>query len=140
MQCSAFVHLTRYAYAPLQSLGLSGCNITGALPTELSNLANLRHLDVSNNPGLVGTLPSLLAGLSFLQTLDVSGCSLSGTLPTAFAALQQLKEFRAANNSISGTLPGTWGLLQNLQVSVLGGFVLNTTGCSARDQAHELEE
>ncbi|WIA08057.1 hypothetical protein OEZ85_007523 [Tetradesmus obliquus] len=100
----------------LQSLSLSGCSIAGALPAELSSLANLRHLDLSSNPGLAGTLHAALAGLSFLQTLDVSGCGVAGTLPAAFAALQQLREFRAANSSISGQLPGSWGLLQNLQV------------------------
>lgn len=79
-------------------------------------MANLRHLDLSSNPGLVGSLPAVLAGLSFLQTLDLSGCGVSGTLPAAYAALQQLREFRAANSSIGGQLPGSWGLLQNLQV------------------------
>ncbi|WIA08056.1 hypothetical protein OEZ85_007522 [Tetradesmus obliquus] len=100
----------------LQSLSLSGCNIAGALPAELSSLSNLRHLDLSSNPGLAGTLHAALAGLSFLQTLDVSGCGVGGTLPAAYAALQQLRTFRAANSSISGQLPGSWGLLQSLQV------------------------
>jgi Leucine-rich repeat (LRR) protein len=100
----------------MQTLDLAGCSMSGSLPADMSNLANLRNLDLSNNPRVRGTLPTLYAGLSFLQTLDVSGCSISGTLPAEYAALQQLQVFRAANTSITGQLPGSWGLLQNLQV------------------------
>jgi Leucine-rich repeat (LRR) protein len=90
--------------------------MSGSLPESLANLANLRNVDLSNNPLVRGTLPTLYAGLSFLQTFDVSGCSITGTLPAEYAALQQLRVFRATNTSISGQLPDSWGLLQNLQV------------------------
>lgn len=86
------------------------------MPAELSNLANLRHLNLSSNPRLTGALPAALAGLVFLQTLDVSGCGIRGSLPAVYAALQQLRELRAANSSIGGVLPGSWGLLKSLQV------------------------
>jgi Leucine-rich repeat (LRR) protein len=101
---------------PMQILDLAGCSMSGSLPADLSNLANLRQLDLSNNPRVRGTLPTLFAGLSFLQSLDVSGCSISGMLPAEYAALQQLQVFRAANTSITGQLPDSWGLLQNLKV------------------------
>jgi hypothetical protein len=54
------------AYVTVLTLNMSGCNMSGTLPAELSTLANLRNLDLSNNPRLSGTLPAIYAVLSFM--------------------------------------------------------------------------
>ncbi|WIA30406.1 hypothetical protein OEZ86_000491 [Tetradesmus obliquus] len=104
----------------LQSLVLSGVGISGPLdnPNQpgLESFPSLRHLDLSQNPGITSELPSSWYVLHKLQALDISHTGVTGTLPAAYAALQQLREFRAANcTGINGQLPVTWGLL-NLEV------------------------
>lgn len=103
----------------MQSINLSGCNLHGSLPANLTQLVNLRYLNISLNPGLLGSLPENWAAMSSLEVLDVSGCSVTGMLPSQYAALQQLREFNASGNrGITGGLPSSWGLMQSLQVSV----------------------
>jgi hypothetical protein len=87
----------------------------------------LQHLDISNNPGVNGSLPSSWFALKRLQTLDVSGCSISGTLPALYMALQELKVFRAVSClGISGRLPAEYGLL-NLNTLQLTNTALTGT-------------
>jgi hypothetical protein len=115
----------------LQSLVLCGGFLSGQLETEqqpgLETLQDLRHLDISNNPGISGSLPSSWYALAALQTLDVSNTGVSGSLPAVYAALQQLREFRAVNCSgLSGQLPPAWGLL-NLEVLEVTNSALSGT-------------
>jgi hypothetical protein len=103
-----------------QSLVLSGVGLSGPLDEAeqigLETFQDLHHLDISNNHGITGTLPSRWYALAALQSLNVSNSGLSGTLPAVYAALQQLREFRAVNcSSLTGQLPHAWGLL-NLQL------------------------
>uniref|UniRef100_A0A383VUL3 Leucine-rich repeat-containing N-terminal plant-type domain-containing protein n=1 Tax=Tetradesmus obliquus TaxID=3088 RepID=A0A383VUL3_TETOB len=112
---AAISNLTR-----MQSLVLSGVGLSGSLDSlqqpGLETFQDLGHLDISNNPGIRGGLPSAWFCLSALRTVNVSNTGVSGTLPNVYAALQQLQEFSALNCSeLSGQLPPAWGLL-NLEV------------------------
>ncbi|XP_012473509.1 receptor-like protein 15 isoform X3 [Gossypium raimondii] len=61
------------ALASLKILSLSGCGLSGTLPTQgWCDLRKFEVLDLSEN-ALKGTLPSCLANLSSLHYLDISG-------------------------------------------------------------------
>ena len=56
----------------LKSLILNDNNLTGKIPAELGSLGALTHLDLSDN-GLTGRLPAELNNLSALEDMDISG-------------------------------------------------------------------
>lgn len=114
----------------LQSLVLSDVGLAGKLDAPagegLAALANLQHLDLSNNLELGGNLPDWLAGLTALQTINISHTSVGGALPASYVSLQQLREFRAVScTTISGTLPMEYALLQRLEVLEISGSGLS---------------
>ena len=59
-------------------------NLSGPLPPELGNLANLQVLYLQDNQ-LSGPIPPALGNLANLQRLNLSGNNLSGELPEALA-------------------------------------------------------
>ena len=67
----------------VEGLDLSNNNLRGALPSEIADLANLRHLNLSLNDGLIGPLPLKLTGLS-LESLNLDGTFLCSTKDTGF--------------------------------------------------------
>jgi hypothetical protein len=125
---SSIANLTHLEVLVLSGLGLSGPLDDPTSPNlGLHMFRRLRHLDVSNNPTISGTLPVGWFALKSLQTLDVSGCNISGTLPTLYMALQELKVFKAVNCSgITGRLPPEFGLL-NLETLQLTNTALTGT-------------
>jgi hypothetical protein len=116
-------------FTQLQALVLSDLGLFGPLETPglpgFAAFKQLRHLDISQNPGITGTLPDSWQFFSDLQTLDIAHTGIAGTLPASYAALQQLKAIRALIcTGITGQLPPEWGFM-NLEV-----LELTNTGLS----------
>ncbi|MBP7212695.1 MAG: hypothetical protein KBA03_00520 [Anaerolineaceae bacterium] len=74
------------------SLDLHWNNLTGSIPSTLSNLSNLESLSLYLNQ-LTGSIPANLGSLSNLQWLDLSDNLLTGSIPLSFVNLTNIIVF-----------------------------------------------
>ncbi|KAJ4832779.1 hypothetical protein Tsubulata_018793 [Turnera subulata] len=88
----------------LVSIDLSGNDLVGEIPTELTCLSGLRNLDLSGN-NLVGHIPLQVGNLSLLESLDLSRNSLSGPIPDSLTDLNYLSYLNLSFNHLSGQIP-----------------------------------
>ena len=100
--------------------------LTGSIPPELADLANLQRLDLQDNQ-LSGSIPSQLADLANLQSLFLGGNELTGTIPPQLAALTNLQRLDLSRNQLSGSIPPQLAALANLQSLFLWGNELTGT-------------
>ena len=105
-------------------LHLSANQLSGSIPSELGDLANLQELDLSANQ-LSGSIPSELGDLANLQELDLSANQLSGSIPSELGDLANLQELDLSANQLSGSIPSGLGNLTNLETLLLGGNQLS---------------
>ncbi|KAB1227870.1 Tyrosine-sulfated glycopeptide receptor 1 [Morella rubra] len=87
----------------VQLLGLGGCNLTGQLPTWLSNLKKLEILKLHNNR-ITGSIPYWFSTLPRLKHLDLSNNHLSGEIPKELCSLPALISAQALENYTSSFL------------------------------------
>ena len=64
--------------------------LSGAIPPELGNLANLQNLDLGSNQ-LSGAIPPELGNLANLQSLNLNDNQLSGAIPPELGNLTNLE-------------------------------------------------
>ena len=95
-------------------LSLSVNELSGEIPAELGNLANLQTLYLYAND-LSGEIPAELGSLTNLQTLSLSWNELSGEIPVELGGLTNLLWLQLQNNQLSGEIPVELGNLANLQ-------------------------
>ncbi|XP_021769122.1 probable leucine-rich repeat receptor-like protein kinase At5g49770 [Chenopodium quinoa] len=96
------------------SIKLSGINLAGPFPEDILSLSELRTLDLSNNRGLTGPLPSNIGNLQNLVHLVLVGCNFSGPIPESIVTLQKLTHLFLNMNHFSGNIPRSIGNLTNL--------------------------
>ena len=80
----------------VMELDMSDLSLTGAIPSELGGLANMRSLFVGGNQ-LTGPIPAELGNLSNLQALDLASNQLTGGIPLELGSLANLE-----TNQLSG--------------------------------------
>ncbi len=107
-------------------LHLSHNNLSGEIPSELGNLANLETLGLEVNH-LSGEIPPELGHLANLETLDLSENELSGEIPSEFGDLASLLSLDLSENKLIGEVPPGLGDLAKLRKLVLEGNQLS--GC-----------
>lgn len=96
----------------LVNMDISGNQMTGGIPEELTNLIALRGLNLSGNH-LQGPIPDTIGKLTSLESLDFSRNQLSGSIPGSIAFLTSLSHLNLSYNKLSGKVP-TGNQLQTL--------------------------
>ena len=100
-------------------LDLDGKQLSGPIPSELGNLANLEFLSLRDNQ-LSGRIPSELGNLDNLQALELHDNQLSGPIPSELGDLDNLELLYLDSNQLSGSIPSELGNLANLRALSLG--------------------
>lgn len=98
----------------LQHLDMTENTLGNGIPTDLGRLTALRELFLDTNQ-LHGTVPTELGHLTALQTLSIFSNHLFGTLPTELDNLVVLERISLSGNQFHGTLPTELSRLTNLQ-------------------------
>ncbi|WOH06046.1 hypothetical protein DCAR_0625469 [Daucus carota subsp. sativus] len=79
----------------ITSIKLSGKNLTGSIPTDLTKLSSLTELWLDGN-SLTGSIPDF-TGNTNLKIIHLENNQLSGELPSSLADLPNLRELYAGN-------------------------------------------
>ena len=101
--------------ANLTVLDVASDNLTGPIPPDLGNLAKLTWLRLSHN-NLTGPIPPELGNLANLTQLDVASNNLTGPIPPDLGNLAKLTWLPLSHNNLTGPIPPELGNLANLPV------------------------
>ncbi len=94
--------------------------LTGSIPAELVNLANLETLDLGDNQ-LTGSIPVQLGNLASLTVLWLDSNQLTGSIPAQLGSLTSLEELYLFSNQLSGSIPVGLETMADVVVLDLGG-------------------
>ena len=109
--------------ANLVWLYLAGNTLEGPIPAELGDLANLRFLLLSANT-LEGPIPPELGNLANLFRLDLMENNLEGPIPPELGNLAKLVQLYLYDNALNGPIPPEFGNLARLSYLNLGSNAL----------------
>ncbi|XP_030961108.1 receptor-like protein EIX2 [Quercus lobata] len=87
-------------------IDLSSNNLSGSIPTEISNLSKLRFLNLSRNH-LMGEIPEKIGSMKDLESVDLSRNHLSGKIPPSMSNLTFLSLLDLSYNNLSGRIPSS---------------------------------
>ncbi|KAE8729043.1 putative LRR receptor-like serine/threonine-protein kinase [Hibiscus syriacus] len=102
----------------LETLNLSGNNLTGTVPEDIIRLGNFTTLNLSHNK-FSGEIPNGLSDLSSLVVLNLSACGFSGRIPANIGSLMKLTSLDLSKQQLSGELPIELFGLSSLHVVAL---------------------
>ena len=88
--------------------------LSGPVPSELGNLANLTRLDLAHN-FLSGPIPTELGELASLTRLYLYSNSLTGPIPTELGELASLTRLYLSYNDLTGPIPESFLDLEALE-------------------------
>ncbi|PIA52094.1 hypothetical protein AQUCO_01000167v1 [Aquilegia coerulea] len=88
----------------LRNLDLSGNNLVGQIPDDLTRLSGLNGLNLSGNH-LRGNIPEMIGQMKSLESFDISKNRLSGTIPQSISSLSRLSHLNLSYNNLSGRIP-----------------------------------
>jgi hypothetical protein len=97
----------------VDAISLGYNQLSGSVPPELGNLANLGFLLLGDNQ-LSGNIPPELGDLANLQHLDLGYNQLSGSITPALGNLTNLSFLSLSTNQLSESIPPELGNLANL--------------------------
>lgn len=103
----------------VRCMDLSGNNLSGDIPEEMTNLLALQSLNLSHN-FLTGKIPENVGAMRSLESIDFSGNLLSGGIPKSISSLTFLSHLNLSDNNLTGKIPlGTQ--LQGFNASCFAG-------------------
>src|SRR6266536_4970515 len=119
-------------------------NLTGSLPSSLSDLISLNHLELQKNQ-LIGSIPSSLGNLTNLGFIELADNQLSGGIPSSFGNLTRLQNLQLQGNQLSGSIPSSLGNLTGLfwlylSYNRLSGSIPSSLGNLKQLEYLELED
>jgi Leucine-rich repeat (LRR) protein len=88
----------------VQWIALDSCNITGALPKELTDLKHLEEIHFHAN-NISGSIPTWINKLSKLSHIYLSKNNLTGAIPSEIGQLPNLKILELDENQLEGAIP-----------------------------------
>ena len=100
--------------------GLSGNDLSGTLPEELSLLGDLKTLQFRFGSSLYGSLSTHFGQLTKLQHFAIVDTQITGPIPSEFGQFRLLDYLDVSNNDLSGQLPTELGLLTSLDFFNIG--------------------
>ncbi|PRP79017.1 putative leucine-rich repeat receptor-like protein kinase [Planoprotostelium fungivorum] len=120
---------------------VSGNNLSGYVPSDVSSLTSLQYYDVSNN-NIAGTFPIFPTSIQYigmsrtslngamysltsyinLISLSLQGCGLSGTIPSLPITLQRID---LSGNQFTGSFPNSLSAMSSLTYLNLSGNTLS---------------
>ncbi|KAD3337491.1 hypothetical protein E3N88_33011 [Mikania micrantha] len=104
------------------SVKLSGKNLTGRIPSDLTKLNSLEQLWLDGN-ALTGPIPDF-TGCPNLKIIHLENNQLSGDLPLSLADIPNLSQLYLQNNLLTGEVPSSL-LNKNLVLNYTGNANLN---------------
>ncbi len=105
----------------VHSLVMSSNGMRGTLPPILSQLQEIRMIELATMSGLIGSLLPV-CGLTSLRRLCICRCSLTGPIPEEIGLLSSLEELQLFGNRLSGSIPEGLGKLTKLKLLSLGEY------------------
>jgi Leucine-rich repeat (LRR) protein len=131
----------------LKHLVMGGNSYNSSVPTELSQLQNLKWLfidyadltgDISfltsmgslkevwldTNPNLKGSIPASIGKLSALESLSVTNCGLTGTIPSQVGSMSNMEQLWFYGNALTGRIPTEMGNLNRMRILELENNML----------------
>ncbi|KAJ8754169.1 hypothetical protein K2173_002068 [Erythroxylum novogranatense] len=103
------------------TITLSGKNLTGNIPTDLTKLTGLVELWLDDND-LTGPIPDF-SRCTELKIIHLENNQLTGDLPSFLTNLPNLRELYVQNNKLSGKVPA--GLDKNIILKYSGNIDLH---------------
>ncbi|CAN6710991.1 unnamed protein product [Malus baccata var. baccata] len=103
----------------VKSIHLSSNQLTGEIPSEITDLVGLVSLNLSRN-NLTGQITPKIGKLQSLDLLDLSNNQIHGTIPTSLFGISGLGKLDLSNNHLSGKIP-MGSQLQTYEPSVFAG-------------------
>jgi Leucine-rich repeat (LRR) protein len=96
--------------------------MVGRIPDAISQLSDLRMIELATMPQLAGVLPNSLCTLINLRRLCICRCGLKGRIPDQIGQLQHLEELQLFGNELVGKVPDSISKLSSLRLLSLGEY------------------